>query len=133
MSAVASDGYARARLLELLGIEPLVRIAARPGATPQHGAARAGPADARFALLVAPDDRERHAALLKSVAAALGPGATAFEPAPGRHAICFGTTPPDAGADATLAPPLAALRLSPAAKRALWQSLRRLRAARTEH
>ena len=133
MNAVASDGYARARLLELLGIEPLVRIAARGSDTPPPDADRDGPAVARYALLVAPEERERHAALLKSVAAALGAGATSFDPAPGRHAICFGTTPPDAGADATLAPPLAALRLSPAAKRALWQSLRRLRARRTEH
>lgn len=145
MNALAPDGYARARLLELLAIEPLVpigpeaRIAVAADArSVASGAARASSragvpppeSAARFALQVEHAERARFPALLAHLVAALGAGAAAFDPAPGRHTICFGTTPP--GGDATLAPPLSTLRRSPAAKRALWRTLRSLRAGRPE-
>lgn len=67
-------------------------------------------------------------ALLRHVALALGvdPAAVAFgAPREGLPCVCFGAAP-GAAADAVLAPPLATLRASARARRALWPDLRAL-------
>lgn len=71
----------------------------------------------------------RYARLLAQVTAALGLGRqqVGFDAAiAGVQRIYFGASPGD-DADALLAPPLAGLRASAAAKKSLWRDLRRLR------
>jgi hypothetical protein len=66
--------------------------------------------------------------LLRHLALALGvdPAAVAFgAPREGLPCVCFGAAP-GAAADAVLAPPLATLRASARARRALWPDLRAL-------
>ena len=114
MSAQAAHSYAQRRLLELLGIE---RYVARP--------ARAV-ARSRIAVVCARADAARHSKLVRHLAAALGLRAEDFGSAPASgQVICFGTVTYEG--PATNAPSLDALRASPDAKRALWQSMRALR------
>jgi DNA polymerase III psi subunit len=70
----------------------------------------------------------RHAALLRHVlrALALDASAVAWRPANDVPVLAFGAAPGDT-ADAVLAPPLATLRASGAARRSLWPALRALR------
>jgi hypothetical protein len=149
MSVAPADSYARARLLELLGIE---RVVPR-GATTATGAPATGipvggasaptarthgrsatpsgprPLLQNVGVACGAQDAERFAPFIRHLARAIGVDPSAFTrrtSAP--HTICFGTAPPDG--PATLAPPLSALRASPQAKRAFWRTLRDLRRAR---
>ena len=70
----------------------------------------------------------RYAALLRHVVRALAVDASlvSWSVAGDAPVLAFGAAPGDA-ADAVLAPPLATLRASGAARRSLWPQLRRLR------
>ena len=94
-----------------------------------------GPVNARITFVLDADAiaespwSGRYARLLAQLAAALGiaRNQVGFDSAKtGLQRVYFGATPGD-DADAILAPPLASLRASPAAKRALWREWRRLR------
>ncbi len=139
MNAGAADSYARTRLLELLGIErytvrgpqataskieaPTVGVTVGGAEAPIRSARSAPPP---LTVACSPDEARRFPAFVAHLAAALGLTPTEFAARrSGVHTICFGAAPPDEGA-ATLAPPLSALRISPAAKRAFWRTLRDL-------
>jgi hypothetical protein len=69
-----------------------------------------------------------HATLLRHLALALGlgpAGVACGEPREDLPCVCFGAAPGSA-TDVVLAPPLATLRASAAARRALWPQLRSL-------
>lgn len=124
---------AQRRLLEVLGIERYVLRASADDAAPSLAGKRLALAcgrDAGSAL------DGRYAALLKHLSAALGLPADAVaivaKPDVALPTICFGTEPGER-ADNVLAPPLAALRQSPAAKRNLWRVLRGLKRAVAAH
>ena len=150
MSVAAADSYARRRLLDLLGIERYVRRervheassrAATPDGVPVGGAeapmlfassprravrASAAPTGHAVAISCEPGATQRYPKLVAHLARAIGVDVATFASridAP--HTLCFGASPPDG--PATLAPPLATLRSSPAAKRAFWRTLRDLR------
>jgi hypothetical protein len=141
------DPAERARVLALMGIDRYVRREARAeapavkaevaAATPQGRARAADPLVKASVWAFVCDPAEigadpvlsRYATLLAHLARAVGAqnlGAVRFADAPpaGCRAIAFGRSPGDA-VDALLAPPLATLRNSAHAKRALWQDLRR--------
>jgi len=132
----------RERLLALMGIERWVlrdapavdgasdrgrdhvAEASRPGPLPQV------PAPARLAIVTGEAEplAGRHAALLRHVlrALTLDDESVAWESRVGIPLLAFGAAPGDAP-DAVLAPPLATLRASGAARRALWPAMRSLR------
>ena len=139
MSEVVADSYARRRLLELLGIERYVprHCAAAPvggasaptlSVSTKRGAvgAEAPPTARLVAISCEPGVARQYPKFIAHLARAIGVDIAAFArriDAP--HTLCFGASPP-AGA-VTLAPTLAMLRASPAAKRAFWRTLRDLR------
>ena len=123
--------------LAALGIEPLVlRAVAKPNGAgdgslspaletlPSTPAAKRGTARLQLRMLEADPFAGPHAALLRGVVRALGlaPGDVCFEPREALLVLAFD----DAGAPGD-GPTLAALR-DARAKRALWPTLRRLRA-----
>jgi DNA polymerase III psi subunit len=131
----------RERLLALIGIERWVlrdAPAADSGSDPGRDAgaepSRPGPLPqlpaARLAI-VAGDAKPlagRHAALLRHVlrALAVNEESVAWEARDGIPVLAFGAAPGDAP-HAVLAPPLATLRASGAARRSMWPALRGLR------
>jgi hypothetical protein len=135
MSAVRAVD--RLRALSLMGVDVYVP---RPrGPAPAAATAVASPAggavdgDHRGTRLVfATGDAGGfdgpHAGLLRQLALALGlepAGVACGEPREDLPCVCFGA-PPGAAGDVVLAPPLATLRASAAARRALWPLLRPL-------
>lgn len=132
----------RERLLALIGIErwvlrdtPAVDRGSDPGRDPVAEVARPGPlpqVPSPVRLVIATGEAEplagRHAALLRHVlrALAIEESAVAWAATTGIPVLAFGAAPGDA-VDAVLAPPLATLRASGAARRSLWPALRALR------
>lgn len=105
--------------------------ASRPGALPREAVQPAVVAPAAKLAIVCgePDPLSgRYAALLRHVVRALAVDASlvSWSVAGDAPVLAFGAAPGDA-ADAVLAPPLATLRASGAARRSLWPQLRRLR------
>ena len=125
MSVAAPD--VRARLLSVLGIEHYV-LRGDPGAEPVSvegkrvaiacGRDVDGATSGRYRALVAQ--------LLGAAGVAADEAVIVAKPSVDLPTICFGTEPGDR-VDALLAPPLATLRQSAAAKRSLWKTLRSLK------
>lgn len=148
MNASPLPAAARTRALALMGIEVWVPRARGPAASPPAEVVVAPPEAPRSRPATAHVvDREPAGAprvvfatgdgggfdgpnrlLLEHLAMALGlrrSEVACGAPRAGAACICFGTAPGDAP-DAVLAPPLATLRASARARRALWADLRRL-------
>lgn len=125
MSVAAPD--VRARLLSVLGIEHYVLRGNEGGEALSIEGKRVAIACGRD---VEGATNGRYRALLAQLLAAIGvsldEAVIVAKPSVDLPTICFGTEPGDR-ADAVLAPPLATLRQSSAAKRSVWKSLRSLK------
>jgi DNA polymerase III psi subunit len=128
-----ADAATRRRALALMGIEVYALRPARAhvAAAAEAAAVPAPAAPAERLVLVAGGSGVdvRAERLVRHLLLALGltpdEVVVAERARPDLPALCLGGAPGDA--DAVLAPPLDALRRSPAAKRALWRDLRRLK------
>jgi hypothetical protein len=146
VNASALPAAARHRALALMGVEVWVPRARGPAlreALPEPAPARpeprraAGPTTDRgsagaprvvFATGTGGGFDGPNRLLLEHLVIALGlrlADVTCGEPHAGAACVCFGAAPGDAP-DAVLAPPLATLRASARARRALWVDLRQL-------
>ncbi len=134
----AAHAVDRLRALSLMGVDVYVAhrrgsVAAVPAAPPLAvvAAAPAAAGDLRGTRLVfATGDAGGfdgpHGSLLRQLAQALGlqaAGVACGEPRADLPCVCFGAAP-GVAVDVVLAPPLATLRASAAARRALWTLLR---------
>jgi hypothetical protein len=135
MSAVRAVD--RLRALSLMGVDVYVARPRRPAiaaaTAPATPATAAVDGDRRGTRLVfATGDAGGfdgpHGGMLRQLALALGlepAGVACGEPREDLPCVCFGASP-GAASDIVLAPPLATLRASAAARRALWPLLRPL-------
>ena len=148
MGAAPLPAVERERVLALLGIDRWVlrtdaaadagRIAPASRAEPVVAAAASLEKPARAVRLAIATGEPaplagRNGPILRHVlrALALDESSVAWQPQEGVRVLAFGAAPGDA-ADAVLAPPLATLRASGAARRAVWPALRALRRALRE-